>query len=187
VLIFSFPEYEEYAGVAVFNGLKIPVENFLQELKKAGDIEFQLLNLNLIAGKEHLYFSILNALHAFKNKKNFSRSLGIEVLLYASTQKQIRNAIEVMGVKPEQPVVLIALNSSKDKLEKFFSQASKFFKKEIEDSIVEEWSEEKIQKIKEAFKISKEEVDALKVEGVSLPEILKKLIIERMALLSTKG
>jgi len=109
------------------------------------------------------------------------------VLLYASTQKQIRNAIEVMGVKPEQPVVLIALNSSKDKLEKFFSQASKFFKKEIEDSIVEDWSEEKIQKIKEAFKISKEEVDALKVEGVSLPEILKKLIIERMALLSTKG
>ncbi len=186
--MFNFPEYEKYAGIMIFNGLKTSFENFLQEIKKnSNNVEFQLLNLNLIAGREHLYFSILNALHAFKNKKNFSRSLGIEVLLYASTQKQIKTAIEVIGVKPEQPIVLIALNSNKDKIEEFFSQASKFFIKEIEDSILEEWSEEKIQKIKEAFKISKEEIDAIKVKKVHLPEILKKLIIERMALLSVKG
>jgi len=187
VLIFSFPEYEKYAGIAVFNGLKISIENFFQELRKVSDVEFQLLDLSLIAGKEHLYFSILNALYAFKNKKNFSRNLGIEILLYASAQKQIKNAIEIIGAKPHQPMVLIALNSSEEKIKNFFSKASKFFEVNIEDSILEEWSEEKLQKIKETFKISKEEIEAIKINKISISEILKKLVIERIALLLIKG
>lgn len=186
MLTFSFHEYEKYAYIAAFNGLKYPVENLLQELK-VNDVDFQLINLNLIAGKEHLYFSILNALHAFKVKKNFSRSLGIEVLLYASTQKQIKNAIQVMGVKPGQPVVLVALSSNEEKLKNFFVHASKFFDLKLDDSILEAWSEEKIQRIKNAFNISKEEIKALKTKKTSIPEVLKKLIIERIALLSTKG
>ncbi|MEM4650058.1 MAG: KEOPS complex subunit Cgi121, partial [Candidatus Bathyarchaeia archaeon] len=168
-------------------GLKSSIENFFQELKKVSDVEFQLLNLSLIAGKEHLYFSILNALHAFKNKKNFSKSLGVEILLYASAQKQIRNAIEIIGVKPGQPIVLVAINSNKSKLEDFFFQASKFFITKIEDLNINELNDEKIQKIREAFKISEEEVKAIKVKGIPLQEILKKLIIERIALLSTKS
>jgi tRNA threonylcarbamoyladenosine modification (KEOPS) complex Cgi121 subunit len=170
----------------VFNSFKLPIEELFQELKKINDVNFQLINLNLIAGKEHLYFSILNALHGFKIRKNFSRSLGIEVILYASTQRQIKSAIEIMGAKANQPVVLVAVDSNKEKLKNFISQASKFFDATLEDSILEEWSEEKIQRIINAFKISKDEIKALKTKKTSIPETLKKLVIERIALLSIK-
>ena len=56
---------------------------------------------NLIATQEHLYFAVLNALQAFQNKTNISKSLAMETMLYASAQRQIQKAIQRCGIKPE--------------------------------------------------------------------------------------
>lgn len=170
--------------MAVFGKARLSVEGLLKELRGIGGIDLQLLNLEAVAGGEHVYFAILNALHAFKLKKNISENLGMELLLYASAQRQIKTAIERVGVKEGRPIVLVAIGPNDRSVESFVLQASRFFEGEIEDSKLEEWNEEKIKRLKEIFEISEEEMGALRSDNPF--EAVKKSIIERMALLSVK-
>ena len=65
------------------------------------NVDIQFFDAELIATQEHLYFAVLNALQAFKNKTNLSKSLAMETMLYASAQRQIQKAIIRTGIKPQ--------------------------------------------------------------------------------------
>lgn len=185
MLKFKFKGYGKRAAVAVFRRARLSVEELLNSLRSVDGTDFQLLNLEAVAGKEHVYFAILNVLHAFKLKKNISKNLGMELLLYASAQRQIKTAIERVGVKEGRPVVLVAIGPDDKGVENFMVKASRFFEGKMENSGLEEWDKEKIKRLKEIFEISEEEMEAL---GEDPPfEAVKKLIIERMALLSVRG
>jgi len=57
------------------------------------DNDIQFFDGGLIADKEHLEITAINALHAFKTGINISKSLAMETILYASAQRQIAAAI----------------------------------------------------------------------------------------------
>ncbi|MFW9966888.1 MAG: KEOPS complex subunit Cgi121 [Candidatus Thorarchaeota archaeon] len=65
----------------------------------------QLLDSALIAGEEHLLSAAQNALNAWMGNYAISRSLDVEILLYASGQYQIGIALEKMGVTDESESV----------------------------------------------------------------------------------
>ncbi|ABR54199.1 Protein of unknown function DUF509 [Methanococcus vannielii SB] len=68
---------------------KVPEEIFKMNL------EFQLLNADLIATKTH----ILQGIYQAETKKNISSSIWVEILLRISGTKQISNAIKTFGAK----------------------------------------------------------------------------------------
>ena len=95
-------EFRRFIEITGFK--KVKVENAIQflekmSIKKYGQVDIQFFNSQLIATWEHLYFAALNALTAFKNQRNLSQSLSVETLLYASGQRQIRKAIDSLGIK----------------------------------------------------------------------------------------
>ena len=99
-------EYNKYIEITGFRNIKI--ENtpaFLSVLHKLlpGDIEIQFSDADFVASWEHLYFAIVNALTAFKNKRNISKSLAVETVLYASAQRQIKKAIDTHWRKVYYP------------------------------------------------------------------------------------
>src|SRR5438094_5834831 len=148
--------------------------------------QVQLLKAKLIAGPEHLRFAARNALHSFGSKSPRSKSLAVEFLLYVSCQRQISKAIRLLGVEPaDRQVVLVALSESKEAIQKVESLSKSLFG-EADDSLVEIGSNRKLSEIQRSYGVSKREMEAARFEGENDSDVLKRLIVERSALLDVQ-
>jgi KEOPS complex subunit Cgi121 len=58
----------------------------------------QLFDAGAIAGEEHLRSAAMHALRAFERKSMRSSSVGMEMLLYASGKRQIKDAVALAGI-----------------------------------------------------------------------------------------
>jgi len=71
------------------------VVSFAQEK----NITIQALNADMIYGKKHLISAFEHAKRAISQKRNTTNSLSMEIMLYASGERQLKLAIPKMGVK----------------------------------------------------------------------------------------
>ena len=145
----------------------------------------QFFDAKLVATWQHLYFAVLNALLAFRNEQNISKSVAMEVMLYASAQRQIRKAIQLMGVKRNsQNVAVVVIGENPDSVQAVLSAVSKRVGAEPDEAVLE-LTEEKMQHIRKAFGIGANELEAV-MEKKNDMQALVNLVIERTALLSTQ-
>ncbi len=88
------------------------VDSFLKNIEsfeKDHDVVIQAFNANLIFGEKHLISAVEHAIRAIKRKTNTTKSLGMEILLYASGERQLKLAIPKMGVKKGKNSVAFTL------------------------------------------------------------------------------
>ncbi|CAB3287776.1 conserved protein of unknown function [Methanocaldococcus lauensis] len=104
-------------------------------------LEFQILNADLIATKKH----ILHAINQAKTKKPIAKNFWIEILVRASGQRQIQEAIKIIGAKDGNVCVVC-------KDEDTFKKIHKLIGGEVDDSVLE-LNEEKEKLIRKAFNI----------------------------------
>lgn len=81
------------------------VDNFLKKIldfSQNNSIIIQVFNADMIYGKNHLISSVEHAKRAMNGKTNTTNSLGMEILLYASGERQLKLAIPKMGIKEGQ-------------------------------------------------------------------------------------
>ena len=175
-------------AITAYKNVKIEnVEEFIQNIRKeTGNITVQFFDAKFVAGYEHLYFAVLNALTAFENGLSISKNLAIEILLYAAAERQIRNAVQLLGVREDTAkVAVVVLAESKDEVVKALDKVSSIIQAEEDESILE-IDDEKFEAIRKLFNVSDLELEA-KLERKGLEkEALKDLIIERVALLVTR-
>ena len=118
-MLYHLKEYGKYAEITGYRNIKFAeAEEFLKANRKEtpDNVDLQFFDAQLIATQEHLYFAALNALQAFRNKTNLSKSLAMETMLYASAQRQIQKAIQLCGIKPQtktMAVIIIGENQTK--------------------------------------------------------------------------
>ena len=175
--------YGKYYWITGIRNVKTNnLEDLMRKFREDPESILQIFNADLIASWEHIFFATLNALKSFESGRNISRHLEMEILLYASTQRQIKNALELIGVKPDvKDIAVIILSDSKDRLLECISEVEEFFGGERDENILSIDSR-KFDSIKEAFKITDEEIESM--SGIrSREEALKYLVIEHMALL----
>jgi len=180
--------FNQHLTVAGFRGVKIAdVDGFLRATKdKTGNACVQFFDASLIAGFEHLRFAALNALNAFKGKVNISNSLAIETLLYASAQRQIKDALSLVGVKPDTgQVAVLILAESREQMSAILPVISKMLRGKRDDSVVD-LTDSKMAGLKRLFKISDTELEAKKERKGAEKQALLDLVIEHMALLVTQ-
>ncbi|UCH01313.1 MAG: hypothetical protein JSV20_05360 [Candidatus Bathyarchaeota archaeon] len=182
-------EFNRKIMILGFKDVKIHnVNDLVYRFKKyLSNIPIQLFDADFIAGKKHLFFASLNALKAFKQKNNISDSLEIESLIYASGQRQINIAIEMVGIKltTSRIAVLIFLSNNEDykKIEKTVSeiiQGTRY------DRVLKIEDKDKIKKLKKTFHITTLELEAIINKNTTLEDALTKSIIERGAILAVK-
>ena len=187
-MIKKLEDFDRYVAAAGFRDVEIQdINSFFGTVRrKLGDVHFQFFDARLIAGWEHLYFAALNALNAFKNKTNISKSVAVETLLYASAQRQIEKAVELLGIKPgSSRIVVLIVAEAKRRAASALKTVSKLMMGERDDSVFE-LTDEKVKGIRGLFDISDLELEAkLEKEGFER-EALIDLVIEHMALLSTQ-
>jgi len=181
-------EYGKYAEITGFRNIKfVQAESFLRANRKETrlNIELQFFDADLVATQHHLYFAVLNALQAFRNKTNISKSLAVEAMLYASAQRQIRKAIQRCGIKSETSRMAVVVIGEKPAEIEFLLEAIAVCVGAERDEAVLEMSEAKLEKIMEAFQVKAEEVKTMMKNG-NLDEAVVSLVVERVALLATQ-
>ena len=86
-------------------GAKGNIQDINGFLKKVGsfaknhDLVIQVVDADLVYGKNHLVSAANHASRAMDRKTNTTNSLEMEILLYASGERQLKLAIPKMGVK----------------------------------------------------------------------------------------
>jgi KEOPS complex subunit Cgi121 len=97
------------------------IDEFLKEINvfcREKNIVIQVFNAEMIFGEKHLISAFEHAKRAFEQKTNTTNSLGMEILLYASGERQLKLAIPKMGVKKGQTdiVFIVIKNKITDEL-----------------------------------------------------------------------
>ena len=180
-------EYCQYIEITGYRRVAFDkVEEFLKANRKQTrqDVNIQFFDADLIATQEHLYFAVLNALQAFKNKTNHSKSPAMETLLYASAQRQIQKAIECCGIKPKtKSMAVVIISDDPGQIRNAVKAISKCVGSEPDETVLE-LSKSKETRIRKAFEITQEELETQK--NGSIERAIAFLVIERVALLSTQ-
>lgn len=181
-------EFGKHVVIAGFRNVRIPnIEGFLEKIRThlGEDVEVQFFDARFVATWQHLYFASLNALKAFKNKENISKSLAMETMLYASTQRQIRKAMKLIGITPNSlELAVLLIGDDANSVNQALYLMAKLLNAERDDSVIN-ISEDKIGAIRAAFEISDVEIESI-LDGNDLEKAIVDVIIERMALLAIK-
>ncbi len=180
-------EYGKFVEITGFRVIKIGIaKGFVSAICRGlpKGVEIQLFDACLVASWEHLFFAALNACVAFQTGRGVSKSLAVETALYASSRRQIKKALEFIGVKPgTRSIAVLVLGDDAASVRTALSIVTKRFGSEPDESVME-LSEEKKKLIRSAFDISDCELEA--VLATDRDRALVDLIIERIALLSTR-
>jgi len=181
--------YNGCIAIAGFKNVKITdINGFLEHVRReVREAHVQFFDARLIAGQQHLYFAALNALKAFERKSNISSSLAVEALLYASAQRQIRKAVDTLGVKQDSSqVAVLIIAEDRQGMDDCLKVVSRLMPGERDDGVLK-LTDEKIGDIKKLFGISDLEIEAkLRRKGLER-EALADLVIEHVALLATQS
>ena len=183
------PLQTQKIGILGFRDTKIGnVKDFLEEFNaKKGYVTVQLFDAKNVAGSQHLYFAAVNALNAFGKQINISNNLEVEALLYASAQRQITKAVEMLGLKNDTSEIAALIFTKNDSQKERDTQLVIDLVPGKRDDTVLVLTPEKVKNIKNLFDISELEFEAcLKSKGME-HETLVDLVIERMALLVIKS
>jgi tRNA threonylcarbamoyladenosine modification (KEOPS) complex Cgi121 subunit len=181
-------EFDTYLIVAGFRNVRIKdVHKFFQTLKNdADDTHEQLLDSSLVAGYEHLRFAVLDALNAFAGHVSISSNLAIEIILYASAQRQIKEAFRLMGLQPStNRVAVVILARTEEQASKRLRTVSRLIGGQRDDGVID-LTKDKLEGIKKLFGISNVELEAKSMRRGLEKQALIDLVIEHMALLVTQ-
>lgn len=122
------------------------------------------LDAEKVVGERHAAFAANKALRAFAERRNVAKNVGVEILRYASGQRQIERALS-MGISEatSRVALMVVENGTTPELSSVFEA----------DGQGPSWNEEAV---KEAFEIGDEEIEAVGQEKI--PD----LVLERVAL-----
>lgn len=137
-----------------------------------------------VAGKEHIIFAAKNAVGSFGGKDRRAKHLSMELLLYASGEHQIVEAIKLLGVTASSTeLVFVCLSETHLDPNVLSSRVAKAVNGLPDDTVLDFDTLLKPEGLKRAFYISDIELNSARMPGEAEGSVLKRLVIERSALL----
>jgi tRNA threonylcarbamoyladenosine modification (KEOPS) complex Cgi121 subunit len=98
-------------GIAIRScSSRIAPAELIEKLKKyrGRNLAVQLFDYGSTINRTHILGAYLNAILAFKNNKNISNSISMEMLLFASMTRQISEAIGKIGIRSNDSFVFFS-------------------------------------------------------------------------------
>lgn len=164
-------------NIQIISGtITIPDSNkFLAQLSGIADrymLTIQILNADMLSGIRHIQFAVEKAIRSFGSGRNIANNLGMEIMLYASGNRQIDKALD-LGIKNGENRVAIVLVGENGTQEAALTVKTFL---NSEDASLVEYSDRKKEYVLEIFGITAAELEA--VGDNKIPE----LVLERVAL-----
>ena len=164
-------------------------EKVLRELRGSFQgVDLQLLRADRVAGKEQIIFAARNAIDSFKTKDRRAKHLSMEFLLFASGEHQIIEAIKLLGVTASsRTLALVGLSETRLDSNRLSNRAMESVNGIPDDTVLQIETQKKVEDLKRAYNIPDKELNASKMRGEEDNTVLKRLIIERSALLALES
>lgn len=122
------------------------IPSFLKKIDKITaqqkDSIIQLLNTDNICGQKHLNQAISQAFKAFNEKQNFAKDKGLEICVRLSAQKQISQALKMLGIQQKGNITVIYIDTTQEQVQ----ETEKLLEKR-NDQLLEQYDTEKISEI----------------------------------------
>lgn len=150
-------------------GFNSNITDFKQLMKDVDGFEctIQLMDADGIAGSKHALHSAVHALRSFSRGENISKDLGLEICVRASGQRQISQALNILGIKNgKMKVCAVAIDCEQDIMKNLEDLLG-----ERDDKVLDADNE----KLKNIYKLSDIEIETSRD--------ITKLLMERTALL----
>ncbi len=163
-----------------------PVEVLRKIRSRFPKANVQLVRADRVAGKEHLVFAAEEAVSSFHQDRRRANTLAVEFLLYASCQRQISKAIQLLGIGPDTRAVVLAAFADKLRQHDLTNEATRLLHAVPDDQVIEISSKKKMLEIMRAYKVSQIEMRASRLPDEKDASVLKRLVIERSALLAVQ-
>lgn len=132
-----------------------------------------------------MLLATFNAVKSYESKRQISRSLGMEILLFISGTRQISEAIKRVGItsKTTRTAVLgvIPRNTDHSKLAVFLAE---MFREKDDDSLLDKWTNLRRTRVVRTFRIGDKELKAVSRDGEVAEKAIERLAIERSAMLA---
>ncbi len=138
------------------------IDRFLEEFGEC----IAVIDANYIIDLDVVKFAVKKAIKSWNEGRNIAKTLPLEILLYFSATRQIKDAIKVGVKEGRREVILVVLNKScEEKLKEIFKESE-----------VIKVDENKIENVKRLYGINEKELEVVGIEKLPL------LIKERIAL-----
>lgn len=144
------------------------IENFLGKIN-LNECDIALLNAEYIANKGHAELAAKKAIKSWNQSENIARTLPMEVLIYASANRQINQAQE-MGIKGNVENKVVAVIIGDERCIGKFKEITGF-----KEETVLHMDEKKKERLKKFFDIKEEEIRVTGVEKI--PDIIKERVV----------
>ncbi len=141
------------------------VLNYINSFKKDSEI-IQLLNADAVAGVAHINHGVYHAFKAFDRGENLANDLNVEICLRCSAQRQISKAFDILGIKEGFMNLCVILIDCDD----YTSELSSLFTMD-DDVLIPD-----VDKLKEIYSISDDELDILSVEDILIDKISRLIV-----------
>ncbi len=164
------------------------VNGLLKEVKtEITPATAQIIDAKHVAGKPHLLFAFLNAQKSFEKGRAISENISMETLLYASGNRQISRAIEMLGVKSKtSKIAVMIFASSKEEAKEAEDKLINLIAGVRDDRVLEIKGRGKVESLMKTFKVTDLEIETMSSLRIEAREVLTWLIVERGSLLSIK-
>ncbi len=169
-----------------FRGARlIDSESVLRDLRGSfGGVDLQLLRGDRVAGIEQIIFAARNAVDSFGGKARRAKHLSMEFLLFASGEHQIVEAIKLLGVDTSsRELALVGLSETELDSTLLRGEVAKVVQGVPDDTVLEIGTLAKVRALRKAYNVSDRELNSSRMPGEAENSVLKRLIIERSALL----
>ena len=180
--------HEKTVGIAEFQNTRELTQNQLIQLVvtlSSDETTIQLLNGLLISDEIHLLSAAENAINAQHGNYMLSRSLDVEIIVFASAQRQIGKAIEALGVYDGlDEVAAVVLGGDAKSVENTIQKLAEKIGQEIIPAFPP--TMERIRRIKKQFEISNTEISAISdSESIeSQMAALSRCVVSRVSLVA---
>ena len=171
----------------IHNSNNLTQDELLDLAKSNSDpsLTVQFMNGLLIADDIHLLSAAQNAVNALSGKYMLSRTLNVELLVYASAQRQIGKALDELGVYDGlDHIAAVVIGNDQKSVRQTLEEITKKVGKEF--SIPFEGSKERFERVKIHFKIDEKEIRTFtdSNDDRERQKALSKCVVSRVSLVS---
>ena len=171
----------------IHNSNNLTQEELLDIAKSMSNdsLTVQLMNGLLIADDAHLLSAAQNAVNAQSGKYMLSRTLDVEIIVYASAQRQIGRALDELGVYDSvENVAVVVIGNDRKSVEQSLEKITTKVGNELSNPF--EGSKERFDRIKAHFDIDEKEICTFtdSDDDLERQKALSKCVVSRVSLVA---
>ena len=143
--------------------------------------------MDKVPGQHYLTLAAVNAIKSFRSKQPIAKTLGMELLVYVSGEKQIGVALKRVGVTHQtRRIAVLAVGESTDQLAGIRTFLVETLGEESNDQLLDDWPKSRVDNVRSGFDIGEKEIKAVIRKKEPVTATLDRLAVERSAMLAGK-